>query len=200
MGKEIHVITYPRCASVYLYDLFNHTFQKQSYKTHFYNTMKNEFGKDKEYYDNAGAESFKKEHYIVTVLRDPIDSISSLTAMEHFYAEDKDNDLNFSIKQNIELYILFFKTIPKFADLLLKFEDIGKCKDKIIEHISNETDNIIRNNNVEPDISDFKEKKFLKSSKTYDQYQYIREKVASNNLNECYEIYNKLLNNCQKFN
>lgn len=199
MKKEIHLITYPRCGSVYLYQLLNHTLQIQSYKTHFYNTIKNDFSKDKKYYDNAETESFKKEHYVITVLRNPVDSISSLTAMEHFYSEDKDNDLDFNIKQNIEYYILFFKTIPKFADLLLNFEDIGKYKDKIIEHISNETNNMIKNNNFEPDIADIKEQKFLKSSKTYDQYELIKEKVSDSNLFECYEIYNNLIKKCKKF-
>ena len=199
MKKEIHLITYPRCGSVYLYQLLSYTLQRQLYKTHFYNTIKNDFSKDKEYYDNAETESFKKEHYVITVLRNPVDSISSLTAMEHFYSEDKGNDLDFNIKQNIEYYILFFKTIPKFADLLLNFEDIEKYKDKIIEHISNKTNNMIKNNNFEPDIADFKEKKFLKSSKTYDQYERIKEKVSDSNLFECYEIYNNLIQKCKKF-
>jgi len=199
-GKEIHLITYPRCGSIYLSDLFSHVFQRQTYKTHFYSTNKSEFDNGREYYNNAETESFKKIHYIVTVLRDPIDSISSLTAMEHFYSEIKDNNLDFSIKQNIEYYVTFFKTIPKFADLLLNFEDIGKYKDKIIEHISNETNNIIQYNNFEPNIFDLKQRKFLKSSKTYDQYKYIREEVMNSDLSECYEIYHNLIKSCQSFN
>ena len=98
-------------------------------------------------------------------MRDPIDAISSLTAMEHFYSDNKNNNLDFYITQNKEHYILFFKTIPKFVDLVLNFEDINKNKDKVIKHISTETDNIIFYNNFEVNFSDDKERKFLKSSK-----------------------------------
>ncbi len=199
MSKEIHFITYPRCGSTYLSALFKYTFLKEAYKTHFYNTTINESVKNKEYYRNAGTESFKKEHYIITVLRDPIDAISSLTAMEHFYNEDKDNNLDFNITRNKEYYILFFTTIPKFADLMLNFEDINKNKDKIIKHVSTETDNVIFYNNFEPNFSDAKERNFLKSSKTYDQYEYIKEKIVDSDLSRCYEIYNILINECKKF-
>jgi hypothetical protein len=199
MGKEIHLITYPRCGSTYLSKLIKHTFLKETYATHFYNTTVDESYKNKEYYSNAGTESFKKEHYIITVLRDPIDAISSLTAMEHFYSDNKNNNLDFYITQNKEYYILFFKTIPKFVDLVLNFEDINKNKDKVIKHISTETDNIIFYNNFEVNFSDDKERKFLKSSKTYDQYEYIKEKIINSDLSKCYEIYNILINECKKF-
>ena len=62
MGKEIHLITYPRCGSTYLSKLIKHTFLKETYATHFYNTTVDESYKNKEYYSNAGTESFKKEH------------------------------------------------------------------------------------------------------------------------------------------
>lgn len=74
-----------------------------------------EDSKEDNYYNNAGTESFKKNNYVITVLRNPIDAVSSLCYMENFYNEDINIDLK--IKQYIEYYYCCFEYILKIVDL-----------------------------------------------------------------------------------
>jgi len=199
MTKEIHLITYPRSGSTYLSKLFNESFQKHIYRKHPYGTKKMDLGysKNDDYYNDAGSESFKKNNYIITVLRNPVDSISSLCYMENFYSEDINIDLK--IKQYIEYYYCCFEYILKVVDLIIDFNDIDIHKNNILEYVSNETNNKIINKNYIPKILDFPEKNFLKSSKVNKDYEYIKEKVMNNDLTLCYEIYNSLSKACKVF-
>lgn len=199
MSKEIHLITYPRCGSTYLFELFRESFQKKIYKKHFYTTRKMDLenSKNEDYYNDIGSESFKKNNYVITVLRNPVDAISSLCAMENFYNKNADTDLN--IKQYTEYYSYCFKDILKIADLIINFNDIDIHKNNILEYVSNNTDNKIVNKNYIPEISDVLKDKFLKSSKINKNYEYIREKVNSSDLTACFNIYNKLIVECKNF-
>jgi hypothetical protein len=199
MAKEIHLVTYPRCGSTYLSKLFNKSFQKHVYRKHPYGIKKMDFEDSKEdnYYNNAGTESFKKNNYVITVLRNPIDAVSSLCYMENFYNEDINIDLK--IKQYIEYYYCCFEYILKIVDLVIDFNDIDIHKYDILEYVSNETNNKIINKNYMPEISDFPEQNFLKSSKITKDYEHIKEKVVNNDLYKCYEIYNKMMHSCKKF-
>jgi hypothetical protein len=199
MNKEIHLITYPRCGSTYLSKLFSESFQKQVYRKHPYATKKMdlEYSKNDDYYNDAGSESFKKNNYIITVLRNPIDSISSLCSMENFY--NKDIDINLRIKQYIEYYSYCFEYILKVVDLIIDFNDINTHKYDILEYVSSKTNNEVINKNYIPEISYFPEHQFLKSAKINKNYKNIKEKVKNSDLTECYKIYNKLITDCKKF-
>lgn len=199
MTKEIHIVTYPRCGSTYLFKLFSESFQKEVYKKHLYGTgkMDPECSKNDEYYNDIGSESFKKNNYVITVLRDPVDAIASLCSMENFYNKNINIDIN--IKQYIDYYSYYFKDISKIIDLMLNFDDINIHKDNILEYVSNETNNKIINKNYIPEILDFSKHNFLKSSKINKNYEYIKEKIQNNDLTKCYEIYNNLIKTCKVF-
>lgn len=199
MSKEIHIVTYPRCGSVYLFNLFSKSFQKKVYKKHLNSTSKitSPYMKDNDYYNDAVSEYFKTKNYVITTLRDPLDSISSICSMENFY--DKDIDIDYNIKRHIEYYTNSLTNISKFADLTLNFNDINIYKDSILEFVSYKTNNKIINKNYIPEIVDAPKVNFLKSSKTSENYKYIKEKVNDSDLTKCYEIYNKLINDCKKF-
>jgi len=199
MSKEIHIVTYPRCGSVYLFKLFSESFKKPVYKKHLNSTADIDPTciKNDEYYNDANSESFKKNNYVITILRDPLDSISSISSMENFY--NKDISIDSNIKQHIDYYIFSLKEISKFADLTLNFNDINIHRYDILEYISKETNNQIIDKDYNPQIVDFPEDKFLKSSKITESYEHIKEKVRNSDLTACYEIYNKLINDCKKF-
>lgn len=197
MNKTIHILTYPRCGSVYLTNLLADSFRIPVYKKHLNNTDHVNM-MPSAYYANLESESFQKDNYIITILRDPVDSITSLCSMENFYNENY--DIDYHIEKNTEYYITSFKTISKFANLIINFNDINVYKDNIVKFISDETNNKIFNKKYVSRIIDVPEDKFLKSSKITENYEYIKEKVKLTNLTECYEIYNNLIKRCKVFN
>ncbi len=199
ISKEIHLITYPRCGSTYLSKLLGDSFQKEIYRRHLNGTKKMdpEYSKNNDYYNDAGSKSFKENNYAITVLRNPVDSISSLCSMENFYNKNIDIDLN--IKQYTEYYIYFFKDILKIVDLMIDFNDINIHKDSILKYVGDKTNNSIINKNYSPEILDLSDHQFLKSSKINKNYECIKEKVKNNDLTECFNVYNSLITECKNF-
>lgn len=192
MNKNIYLVTYPRCGSSYLFWLFASAFDKETandkaeiFKSHTINDAKINY--------------LKENNYIISVLRDPIESISSIVAMEYFYFNNNnilDKTINSIVKNKITSYEYFFNNIINFSNILLNYEDINIYRDRIIEYISNETGNKIIKKEYIDKIRDIPEYAFLKSSKTYEKYNYIKNIVLNNNLEGCYKIYNKLYNSC----
>lgn len=192
MNKNINVLTYPRCGSNYLYWLFYSSFNVNINKDHLIENIK---------LDN--------NNYIVTVLRDPLDALTSIITMESFYWRSKqknknnyvdlDNYIFIKLNKRIENYKKFFNLIPQYYNLMLHYDDINTYRENIVKHVSNETKIKIVNNNYVDLIYDNPSSYFLKSSKTSNEYEIIKEKVYNTDLSECYNIYNNLLKDCHKF-
>ena len=75
MSKKISIYTYPRCGSTYLYWLFYSSFNMELVKDHSIENLK--------------LEKKNGNPYVITVLRNPLDAISSLITMESFYWREK---------------------------------------------------------------------------------------------------------------
>jgi len=188
MNKKICLITYPRCGSTYLFNIFVESFQKNIFRSHLYTEAQHRY--------------YEKNNYIITLLRNPLDAISSIVSLEAFYFSNENNFekmIDFTIKDRIKNYETFFSIIPKFSDLILNYEDINIYKNNIVDYVGNESGNKVINYNYNCFIEDNSKVKFLKSSQNYDKYEYIKQKVFNSDLTECYEIYDKLINSCKKF-
>jgi len=209
-NRSIHIATSPRTGSTYLWWLFNIAFGggqsggANVFKTHILNeSPENSISNlPRRYYWKMGKIFFKEEDYIVNVLRDPIDTIASMIIQEYFYLENK-NDLEEYVVTNvdnrIEGYEFFHNAVPKLCNLILDYEEINIYKDNIVEHVSLETGNKVVNNNYVDFIKNDSHSQFLKSAKTFDQYQFVKELVSKANFDLSYKIYNNLLKNCKSF-
>lgn len=188
MNKKICLITYPRCGSTYLFNILCKSFDKDIFKSHLY--------------IEAQHKQLEKNNYIITILRDPLDAISSIVSLEAFYFSNSNNFekiIDFTVKDRIKNYETFFNIVPNYVNVIFNYNDINIYKDNIIKYVSTQSNNNIINDNYNCLIFDNSKTKFLKSSKTYDQYNYVKEKVKNSNLVKCYEIYNKLISDCKKF-
>lgn len=181
--KDIAIVTYPRCGSSYLYWLLSTSFGKNVLKTHIY--------------DDDSIKKYKELYYVITVLRNPVDAISSFVTMESFYWR-KDRDLNEyleeTIPQRIDDYINFYTAIDKVYNIMLDYQQINIFRGKLLNILSKETDNDIVNFNYVDLIKDSEKHYFLRSSKKTNEYNYIKNKVLEKDLSKCYEIYNQLKN------
>lgn len=188
MSKEICLITYPRCGSTYLFNIFTESFKKNIFRSHLYT--------------EAQHRHYEKNNYIVTLLRNPLDAISSIVSLEAFYFSNENNFekiIDFTIKDRIKNYETFFSIVPKFSNLILNYEDINLYKNNIVEYVSDESGNKIIKYDYNCFIEDNSEAKFLKSSQNYDRYEYIKQKVFDSDLTKSFNIYNNLITECKIF-
>lgn len=179
MQRTIKIVTYPRTGSNYLYWLLSTSFGKNIFKSHMF--------------DNSLLNTFIESDYIITVLRDPVDAISSFITMESFYwRNDKNLDeyLKETIPQRIEDYIYFYNTIKNHYNLFLDYKQINIFRNTLVKLVSDETNNeIVNYDNYVDLVKDNKNSYFLRTSKNNEEYNYIREKILKYDLIKCYEIY-----------
>lgn len=207
--KNIHVVSYPRSGSSYMVGLLGEVFDiwynHQIFKSHL------DTDKDLYTYSKAKSTNFKQDNFVVTILRDPIDTFTSALCQELFF--DKNNiDELLSIRTSdnkhgsmIEYYKSFWENVPTFADLILNYNDINNHRDNIVKYISNNTGYGIRKKRdgslfYDDDfIKDRIHLRFVRSTKDHSEYNLIKEKLKSVDLDDCYKIYNDLLTRCKKF-
>jgi hypothetical protein len=180
ISKEYSIVTLPRVGSHYLQDrIVQHTgvYIKRSHIV-----MNNK---------------------MITIVRDPVDMITSKLAMTAFY--DKDNKTINHIRNNKEntedlnLYIdsLNKADIDKNLYIFINYEDLIKYPFDTVKTLSNIINLSITNKNYkEGMISDIKENSHLLSSKKVENYKEIRSYVESLDLSNFYQFYNKTLDKC----
>jgi len=180
ISKEYSIVTLPRVGSNYLQDrIVQHTgvYIKRSH------TLMN--------------------NKMITIVRDPVDIITSKLAMTAFY--DKDNKTINHIRNNKEntedlnLYIdsLNKADIDKNLYIFINYEDLIKYPFDTVKTLSNIINLPITNKNYkEGMISDTKEDSHLLSSKKVEDYKEIRSYVESLDLSNFYQFYNKALDKC----
>ena len=137
--------------------------------------------------------------YLIALVRNPIDSISSIVAMElEFNNNLKIDDL---INKRITEYIKFYSFALKNADTFIDFNSIVNDINKVIEYVSLVTNNDILNNQTANNvITDFIMFNFLKTSKETEKYKNITFAVKNKDLNECLKLYQNALERCVKIN
>jgi len=180
ISKEYSIVTLPRVGSHYLQDrIVQHTgvYIKRSH--------------------------ILMNNKMITIVRDPVDMLTSKLAMTAFY--DKDNKTINHIRNNKEntedlnLYIdsLNKADIDKNSYIFINYEDLIKYPFDTVKTLSNIINLSITNKNYkEGMISDIKENSHLLSSKKVEDYKEIRSYVESLDLSNFYQFYNKALDKC----
>lgn len=220
-NKSIHIVSYPRSGSSYMIGLFSvlfnlswndeyvkdqHDKQDQIFKNHLFTKD------DCEQYNISEIENFKKNNFVISILRDPIDTFTSLLCQELFFDKSNVNDvfLNRIINTNPNESLLmgyesFWNYVSTFSDLILNYDDINIYRNNIVEYVSDKTGHKIKKH---PDgslfwddeyMKDEIEFKFIRSTKNYKEYSLIKQKLQNVNLNNCYQIYEKILLQCKNF-
>jgi hypothetical protein len=181
VSKEFSIVTLPRSGSYYLQDrILQHTgvYVKK------YHTVKN--------------------NRMITIVRDPIDMLTSKLAMTAFF--DKNNETINEIKNNkvtrdLEEYDLSLKkvNIDKDFYIIIDYKDLINYPFETTLAVSNMMDlPIINKEYVDSLIERNLQRNHLISSKSVPCYEEIRSYVEQLDLSESYKFYNLAISNCIK--
>lgn len=129
-----------------------------------------------------------KGYGIITIARDPLDTITSWAAMRMHY---RDGEIR---KDLVRQYCSTYQFLIDNADIILDYnelvEDPYKITNGLIKSLGMkaffDTPKIARN----PDVPS---RRYLVTSTTSEYYDQAREYASKQDLSYCYELYNKLL-------
>ena len=173
-----HLLTYPRSGSHYFDDIL---YEKE--KIHFTKSH---------YLDQLFDKDGNKRRKIITIARDPIDSISSYLALNEHRLNSED-EIVFAVKEKIAEYVFMYYFLYDNADHVVDFNDLTTYPKPVIKRILDLL-NIDKNTYEWFDESDIeKYKGFRPSSKSLSSYD--RSMLDDFDLSLCYYYYYKLLEN-----
>ena len=176
------IISYPRSGKSYLQSSLTLSFSRSFEYSHL-NSLE-EFDKIKNY------------DHVIGIVRDPLDSISSIVTMQLEFFQDIERDE--LIELRIKDYIVFYSFILKNNYHLINFNDIANNLSSVINYVSKITGYAILNPKPKDIVSDLPSKGFLKTSRKSDNYNIVRNIVKQSNLDECIKLYNTALERCVK--
>jgi len=171
--KIPHLLTFPRSGSHY----FNDILYKEA-KINFNNSH---------YVDQLFDKNNKKMRTIVTIARDPVDSITSYLALTSPNRKEHEH----IVSERITDYTLMYDYLCQNADYVIDFNDLVQQPEAIIKKlidlmdISDYFDNIF-NRNIIPKYNGF-----ISTSRTLSSYK--KDILNGHNIDSCYFYYNKLL-------
>lgn len=171
-----YLLTYPRSGSHYFHELF-------------YKKTKMAIGRSHRVIDVFDHEKNKTKN-IVTIIRDPKETLWSLLALQENYGYETSQG---SIKQGMSDYILFYNFLFEYADYIIDFNDLIKYPNLVIGKVVKGLE--IKEQDVsEFDIEEYKKVvgyRYIPSSKKLSEYD--EKSFESFNLGLCYYEYEKLL-------
>ena len=139
-------------------------------------------------------EKLKEYDCVISLVRNPLDSISSIVAMQMEF--NSSLNLEELIKSHIEEYCNFYSFSLDNKYMFINFYDIIKNIEAIINYISSFSGYKILNNNPKDIVKDIPSQKFLKSSKNSSIYNNARSIIIKSNLDECERLYKLSLDRC----
>lgn len=180
---SILIATYPRSGSSYLQAYLSIFFSEYIDSTHL----------------NKGndAEDISKHSTIVTVVRNPIDSITSIVSMEtHYNKEYRSMLINNSkmfketiCQKRIKEYADFYSKITDYATVFIDYEQLDK-NIKVLANLLSKIENKKSSNNEYFDVvKDTPSQKFLRTSTKSELYNDIKNIIVESNLTSCNEVY-----------
>jgi len=164
--SNVTIITYPRSGANYLSNL-----------------LLNNCRQDIKYFHIPE----NPDRFIITVVRDPFQSIHSHVTMRKHYHPDE----GYSKRYNEE-YKDMCNFLYENADIVIGYEDLIEFPEKVLSKIC--TDLKFEINPLEiyvPIAEDNKENTYLRSSKT--SHKYKEKHFAVEDIEDCYDPYRKLL-------
>jgi len=177
-----HLVTFPRSGS--------HYFAKLVYEKTMFNIQRSHS------INISFDRNNKKTKKIVTIARDPKDSITSLIALEKSFVPHMPDS---KINEMITNYIMFYSFLLQEADYIIDFKELISSPDKVIDKALDflQIDSTSYLNF--PDTTDYNAKGLArKSSKSIPMYENIN--LDSFDMGLSYLYYEKLLSKSTKFN
>jgi hypothetical protein len=168
-----HLLTYPRSGSHYLDRLI---YKKANFHIERSHAVNHSFNKNNE-----------KIKRIVTVARDPKESIISYIALEKHISPLSSPRLNEMITE----YILLYNFLYEHADYVIDYRDLVDRPDTITEKLLEVLEINEENSHRFLTNINYDSKNYVQSSKDLEVYKSIN--LDNVNLNLCYFYYNKLL-------
>jgi len=175
--KNILISTYPRTGQHLLKGLLSQQIENEIKTTHFAKKIKN--------------------FYTITMVRDPLDTISSRITMNASCKNEGNkiyNSIENSSKYAMLKFINFYEDIQKYADLYINYEKLlnnpVKNLDKLYSYL---TINKKTNELNTPIFKNDENNGYIVSSKNELIYEEIRLHISKSELiNSCYKIYDKI--------
>jgi len=175
---NLTVSTYPRSGSNFLFHYLKNTTDFNIRKTH-----------DKIFNNKK----------IITIIRDPFDSIASMITMQYKDLEDYNHNHQFACDARIQQYESFYNYILQNIEFIINFNGIENKIDKVSNLIC-EKFNGNKINTIE-EINKFEwfkktatlEDGNIATSKTHEYYNLSKQSLEKYNLSKCYKLYNEAL-------
>jgi hypothetical protein len=167
-----HLLTFPRSASHYfdrlIYDKIGFHIERSHTVNHLFDKNNN------------------KTRRILTIVRDPIESISSLIALEKSLVPNSNRT-----NEIVSEYILLYNFLYENADYVIDYQDLVKYPDLVVDSVLRLLE--INKENFSNFITnvDYNSKNFVESSKSLPGYEEV--KLNSHNIELCYFYYKKIL-------
>jgi hypothetical protein len=168
-----HLLTYPRSGSHYLDKLIYKKTKFHIERSHIVNPI---FGADN-----------KKTKRIVTIARDPKESILSYAALEKHISPSTPTRMNEIITE----YILLYSFLCEHVDYVIDYQDLVNSPDQVTKRLLEVLEIDEENSYRFFTKINYDSKNYVQSSK--DLIGYKRINLDNTNLNLCYFYYNKLL-------
>jgi hypothetical protein len=169
-----HLVTFPRSGSHYLDDIIYKEVQISIEKSH---TVTNLFDKNN-----------NKQRAIITIVRDPIDTIASYIALSEKEFGPSDST---RINQMMTEYILMYNFLNEHADYVLDFKDLIESPHIVVKKILGLLGITEQDYSLFSREYNTKHAQYVESSKTLNGYK--RHNLEEFNMELCYFYYNKLL-------
>ena len=164
--SSIAIVTYPRSGANYLSNLILNNCRQEIKYSHI-----------PQNYDR----------FIITIARDPFESIHSHVTMRRHYRPDE----GYNKRYNNE-YKDMYNFLYENANIVVKYKDLIEFPEKVLLKICNDLEFEINPLEIPVAVAvDNKEDTYLRSSKVSPEYKNKHFKIED--ILDCYEPYNKLL-------
>jgi hypothetical protein len=164
--SNIAIVTYPRSGANYLSNLLLNNCRQE---INYFHIPEN------------------SDRFIISIARDPFESIHSHVAMRKHYHPSED----YSKRYNNE-YIDMYNFLYENANIVIKYADLIEFPEKVLLKISDDLKFEINPLDIPVPVTvDNRENTYLRSSKTSPEYK--KEHFKREDILDCYESYNKLL-------
>lgn len=170
------IVTFPRCGSHYLQDIFHQKTGFEMSRDH------KSFGEEYKAFDGSN-------HFIISIIRDPIETFKSVYAMDNHYSTETD-----MLHALPEDYCKFYAWLSKRADILISYKDLVDTPEKVVRALANQLNLEVNDIKYVSRIKNQPKKKHLISSKTSQEYDKVD--LSSLDFQDSYKIYNSLLSQC----
>ena len=181
-NKTIVMCTFPRSGSTFLYkNLLNYIDTNKIIKHHSTDVIK-----------------FLEDETIITVVRNPKESISSIMTMKFNTVKDnKEYDFIYE-KEFLYFYNLYIKHLNFYLNnsnkiTVFKFEEVIEDVHKVIRSFLNISNSTNSQNFITILPESGSEPGFLNTSKNHENYKNFNDFVNTKDLSFLYDLYNKLV-------